>query len=56
MTRVSPLRRKNLESRRDSQLVGATDSGGVATLNHRLIAVMPTGIRTNLIAVDLLAA
>ena len=38
----TPKQRASLESLQDSQIVDAIDSGGVATLSHRLITVMPS--------------
>ena len=38
---ATPKRRMSLESLRDSKIVDAINSGGVAPLSHRLIALMP---------------
>ena len=39
---LTPKQRVSLESLQDSQIVDAIDSGGVATLSHRLITIMPS--------------
>ena len=42
MTLKRRMRQMSLESLQDSKIVDAIDSGGVASLSHRLITVMPS--------------